>query len=509
MAGPPSPSFIFGNFHALVADSSLTSQWRRQFGRNFRFRLLFGRVELHTSDIKAVARIVTNGSIYNKTPSNLNFARDLLGNGLLSVEGEEHKRQRRIMNPAFAPMQIRALTEVYVEKAIHLRDVWAHQVADNPDGVVLDVSGWFRRVTLAVIGQAGFNYEFNALASEEEKEESNPLNKAFNDLQHSPQSQLYARFRTVQAVFPALKILPVPGSQVMSQARAVMRAISGQIISTGKAEVVAADSKEETPFMSKRDVISLLLKSNLSADVPETHRMSDRDMAAQIPTLLFAGQETTSAVISWTLHVMSLQPRVQTKLRDELLSLDTDNPTTEELNGLPYLECVVRETLRLYPPVPYTQRVATQDDVLPLAEPWMDLRGEVHENLLVPKGQILHVPIRAVNTDPEIWGPDALEFVPERWDALPEAISAIPGVYAHLLTFFGGTHNCIGYRFALLEIKAILYAVVRAFEFTPAIPKERIVPQALGLIHRPAVVGEDKSQISGLPLVVRAYNHEA
>ena len=91
--------------------------------------------------------------------------------------------------------------------------------------------------------------------------------------------------------------------------------------------------------------------------------------------------------------------------------MPTDNPTLEELNRLPYLECVIRETLRLYAPVTAVGRVAAMDDVLPLSEPLRDSKGNVvAESLLVKKGQIIRVPIIAVNRLKDIWGEDALEF---------------------------------------------------------------------------------------------------
>ncbi|KAJ7648090.1 cytochrome P450 [Roridomyces roridus] len=519
MPGPPSPNFILGNFKAMAEDSSLTSQWRDQFGRNFRFRSLFGRMELHTSDIKAVNHIVMNNAVFPKLTSNLDVSKDLLGNGLLSVEKEEHKRQRRIMNQAFAPSQIRLLTELFTEKAIQLREIWVDQITGTPDGATFDVSAWFRRVSLDIIGQAGFNYSFDSLTTHGHAQ-PNEMEDAFTRLIHSPRSQLYAGFRTAQGMVPILKFLPIPGRKVANDARDTMKRIAHRIISGSKAELAAEAQSKDTAapvsLQGKRDLLSVLLKSNIAAEaLPESQRMSDADLAAQIPTFLLAGHETTSTAASWTLHALSHHPAIQTKLRDELLaSATTENPTMDELNALPYLECVVRETMRLYAPVHFTQRVAVQDDVIPLSNPYIDKRGNEHESLVIRQGQIIHVPILAVNTDPEIWGEDALKFIPERWEnpqALPSATSAIPGVYTHLLTFFGGAHNCIGYRFALVELKAIIFTLVRAFEFAPAVPSEDVVPQAVGLIHRPAVVGKDekKTKKTGLPLVVKVYNEDA
>ena len=101
---------------------------------------------------------------------------------------------------------------------------------------------------------------------------------------------------------------------------------------------------------------------------------------------------------------------VQAKLRAELLALDTETPTMEELNSLPYLEKVVHETLRLHAPVTFTNRVATRDDVLPVSAPYTDRDGNVRHEIPIGKGDRVLIPIAALHTSEEIWGADALEF---------------------------------------------------------------------------------------------------
>ena len=98
---------------------------------------------------------------------------------------------------------------------------------------------------------------------------------------------------------------------------------------------------------------------------------------SEVPTFLVAGHETTSTATTWALFALTQSPEVQDKLRKQLLTVGTDNPTMDELNALPYLDAVVRETLRVHAPVPSTMRVATEDDILPLGEPVKDKNGNV------------------------------------------------------------------------------------------------------------------------------------
>jgi len=499
VVGPKNPSFVFGNFKQIGEDPHLTTKWRNEFGANFRFKGLFSISELHTSDLKAINHIVARSEIYQKAASNRASAQLLLGKGILSVELEEHKRHRRALNPAFGVAQIRAVTEIFVEKAVQLRDIWARQAEQQNGAASIEVLSWLRRMTLDVIGQAGFNYQFDAL---ENNGKSNELDEVFTKLFHSPQANTYNVFRLSQAIMPILRIMPGPGRNLLRAARNKMYIIGKQIVSRSKADIRATEG--EKSLVGKRDLLSTLLKANLSTTLPETQRLNDSEVISEIPTFFFAGHETTSSATTWALYALSVNTAAQNKLREELLTMSTDNPTMDELNSLPYLEHVIRETMRVHAPVVFTQRMAMKDDVLPLSKPYIDKEGRSHDSLPIPKGQMIHIPILAVNTDKELWGEDATEFKPERWENLPESVSDIPGVWANLLTFFAGPHNCIGFRFSLVEMKALLFTLIRAFEFEQAVPHGGIGPLTSGLLQRPTVLGEGKG--TGLPLIVKPYN---
>ncbi|KAJ7177190.1 cytochrome P450 [Mycena filopes] len=501
VAGPESPSFLVGNFKQMASNPAQTEQWRNEFGPIFRFKGLFSVSELHASDLKAITHIVTNGSRYQKAPAALVNTRRLFGKGLLGVETSEHKRHRKILNPAFGVSQIRALTEVFIEKSVQLRDIWAQQVGTEASARI-DVLIWLRRMTLDVIGQAGFNYQFHGL---EPNHQPNELNGVFTDLFHSPQSIRIARFRLAQAMVPILQLVPVPGWRVTANARQKLAAVGTQIVSESKANM--HDSEGEKKAGSGRDLLSLIVKANVATNLSPSQRLGDAEVIAQIPTFFLAGHETTSTAASWALHALSHDQRVQKKLREELLTMSTDNPTMEELNSLSYLESVVREVMRVHAPAVFTQRMAMEDDVLPLSKPYIDRQGNSHDSLPISKGQMIHVPILAVNTDKEIWGEDAHEFKPERWENIPERATAIPGVWGNLMTFFAGPHNCIGFRFSIAELKALLFTLLRAFEFLPAVPRDQIKPIMSGILQRPSLV-ENSKQGSGLPLIVKPYNSQ-
>ncbi|KAG9010602.1 hypothetical protein FRB93_003870 [Tulasnella sp. JGI-2019a] len=169
--------------------------------------------------------------------------------------------------------------------------------------------------------------------------------------------------------------------------------------------------------------------------------------------------------MSWGLYWLAKAPSLQSKLREEVLAVPNDSPSMDELNSLPYLNNVVKELLRLTPPIPLARRISALDTVIPLAQSVIDKNGKEINKIFVRRGEDMMVHIFASNTNPDIWGPDAFEFRPERFDKLPEAVSEVPSMYGNLSTFLAGPKGCIGFRVALLEIKSMLFTLIRTFEF--------------------------------------------
>ncbi|KAF7366265.1 hypothetical protein MSAN_00882700 [Mycena sanguinolenta] len=504
VGGPRNPSWIFGNVKELGSETGLTERWQEEFGPIYLFRGLFSRRKLYVADVKALSYIVANDARFVRVPVDVKFKVGLLGEGLLTVVGDDHKRQRRILNQAFGGPQIRYLTEIFVKKAVQLRDMWVAELAQGnsvaPD-LTVDICDGIGRMTLDVIGEAGFNHEFQALA---DTGKPNKLAELLTNLFHSPEARRNWMFLQLQTLIPALKLLPLPGQKALATAHATMYSIASQIVSESKR---ALSDGEKSFDSSKRDLLSILLKANMPTSIPAHQRLSDAELIAQISTFVAAGHETTSNAIAWALHSLSLHRATQRKLREELSTISSENPTMDELNSLPYLESVVREALRFHGPVAFVDRMATQDDVLPLSRPYIDKTGKSHDTLPIRKGQIVHMSILALNHDQDIWGPDAGEFRPERWENVPSGAGAIPGMpHPNLFSFFAGQTNCIGYRFALVEIKALLFTLIRAFEFEPAVPSSRI--GRCGSLVRTPMYLDDLERGTSLPMNMKPVNKQ-
>lgn len=164
-----------------------------------------------------------------------------------------------------------------------------------------------------------------------------------------------------------------------------------------------------------------------------------------INTMLFAGFDTTSLALAWTLFLLAIHPDQQESLREELVALqnsvaDPSDPSIfSTLDELPKLENVIRESLRLIPPVHSSLRVAMEDDIIPTAEP-VRMRGGImsSDGVRIKKGTFVHVALEGMNMLRDVWGEDAPDFRPERWDNLSDAVKQNPGIYVGTMTFSHG-----------------------------------------------------------------------
>ena len=167
------------------------------------------------------------------------------------------------------------------------------------------------------------------------------------------------------------------------------------------------------------------VKSNLSTEIPQDQRMSDNDILNNVNTFMFAGSDTSSLALTWTLWLLAKNPEMQDRLREELstvhcpgsfgdLSADEIDSLYDSISELPYLDKVIKEALRLVPPIHSSLRVATQDDVIPTSQPYtVQTPGgpvKVTSPISMAKGTLVHIPIEAFNRAKSIWGPDAWEF---------------------------------------------------------------------------------------------------
>ncbi|KAI9066011.1 cytochrome-450 hydroxylase [Trametes sanguinea] len=527
LPGPPVRTF-FGNHLGAVLDPARSPRVHEKFvkdyGRNVRIRGLFPWEErLFTLDPVSLAHILKHSTIYEKPWQSRALISSMIGVGMLAAEGQTHKRQRRVATAAFSIQQMRSLVPVTFQKGVELKDKWLSLISEAKKtsqdekargGAKLDVCHWVSRATFDVIGLAGFDYQFNAIHGQ-----TNELFMAYKDMFETAISQQKGSLWDLLALyFPILdKIWPGERYKVVKKSHEVINRVAGRLIQEKKSKI--EESEKAGSVYGGKDLLSALLRSNIAVDLPPDQRISDEDILHNINTFLFAGSDTSSLTMTWLLYLLAKYPDVQDRLRAELLAIaptaPLDSLTEDEIASLytaiaelPYLEKVVKETLRLIPPVHSSIRVATQDDIIPTSTP-VELRGaggkvEKVGSFVMPKGACVHVPIEAFNLDREVWGPDGWAFNPDRWDNLPEAVKAQPGLYNNILTFSAGPRSCIGVKFSIIEIKMFTYILVTHFKFAEADP----VGKANVVLTRPYVMDKHREG-SQCPLYVIPLESEA
>ncbi|XP_012790154.2 cytochrome P450 3A12-like [Sorex araneus] len=209
------------------------------------------------------------------------------------------------------------------------------------------------------------------------------------------------------------------------------------------------------------DLLQLMLNSQNSKEVDTHKAMTDMELVAQSIIFIFAGYETTSSTLSFLMYCLAIHPDVQQKLQQEIDATfpNKEPPTYDALLQMEYLDMVVNETLRLYPIAGRLERVCKKD---------VEING-----LIIPRGTVVMMPIFVLHKDPELW-PEPEEFRPERFSK-ENKDNINPYVY---MPFGTGPRNCIGMRFALMNMKVALIKTLQNFTFKPC--KETQIPVQLG-----------------------------
>ncbi|KAG5637994.1 hypothetical protein H0H81_002355 [Sphagnurus paluster] len=431
IGGPPVPGWFKNHLYPVLEPSispKVYEMFVKKYGRSIRIRGVGPWDErLLTLDPISVAHVLKNSTIYEKPWQSRRLITSLIGCGMLSAEGQIHRRQRRVATPAFSIQNLRTLVPLVFRKGSELKDRWMNMIIDAPKAdndsnapLSIDVCHWVSRATFDVIGLAGFGYEFNAI-----KDETNELFCAYKEMFEVSISQGKITRTMMNIYLPFVSSLfPDKSMRTVQRCQQVIHRVAGQLIQENKRKISDAE-KTGSPFLG-RDLLSLLMKSNVATDLPAKDRISDEDILNNINTFMFAGSDTSSLTLTWTLLLLAENPDIQMRLRSELLSIapasagGLESLTEEETRSLydsianmPLLNNVCRESLRLVPPVHSSIRVATQDDVIPTSYPVHKRNGMVHEgrrSVTVPKGSFVHVAVEGFNLDKGIWGEDAWSF---------------------------------------------------------------------------------------------------
>ena len=334
--------------------------------------------------------------------------------GLLTIDGEKHRQQRRAVQPAFHKKQIEGYAAIMGHYTQEVLKTWQ-------PGQRVNLSRAMQELTLRIVSKCLFSIDLSSQLA--------PLSAAFDGIIGSSTS-------VAEDLLNIRIDNPVTG---YGKRMAAMRQLDMLIYT-----LIAQRRDDEREH---QDMLAMLMSAESGESPGKT--LTEKQIHDHILTFLAAGHETTAMSLVWTFYLLSQHPQIRATLQRDLRTvLAGREPTLDDLAQLPYLDWVLNESLRLYPPA------------------WMQLRFVAEEveldGVRLPAGTLLILSQWVLHRLPDLWQ-DAGNFVPERWN--PEHEQQLPpGAY---FPFGGGPRTCIGMPFALLEAKLILASVLQRYTPQP------------------------------------------
>jgi cytochrome P450 len=425
----PRGNFLFGNLPDLWRNPlEFYPEIRERYGDVVRLRGVGGLswyLVSHPNDIEHVFKS-------KQYPKGLfvETVKLLVGNGLITSEGEFWRRQRRLASPAFHRQRLINLSTMMTASAERVVERWEVPASQ---GQPVDVAQDMMALTLEIVGRALFNVD---------------LSKAADEVGHALTVALeYVNHRSLNPL-SLPEQFPTRQNRRFKRARQTIDQLMYQIIE---------DHRRNPSTATHGDLLTMLLEAR---DEETGEGMNNQQLRDEVTTIVLAGHETTAATLAWTWYLLAQHPDVAHKLRNELDDvLAGRTPTFEDLPNLPYTRMVIDETLRLYPPVWSVARQAMEDDEI----------GGYH----IPAKSPIVVSQYVTHRHPKFWdNPEA--FDPERFS--PERSTG-----RHKFAYFpfgGGPRICIGNNFALMEAQLLLATLAQHYELA-LVPEHPVVPEPL------------------------------
>jgi cytochrome P450 len=426
-ARPPGPkgAFLLGHIVELIRDSMrFLERCSRQYGDVVVLRFFHVPVCLlaNPADIE---------SVLSKNSANFLKARDyramksILGNGLLTSEGAFWQRQRKLVNPAFRHENIDLYAQTMVSATSRMLDGWR-------DGETRDVHQDFMAVTLEIVTRALFGSEVPG--------DTAKVGKWLEILMEDFMRQAGMAFLLPESV-------PVPTFFRLRRAIESLNAMIYKLIDQRRAERAAGNAPEH------HDLLEMLL----SAQGEEGSQMTDEQVRDEVMTLFLAGHETTANALSWTWYLLAQHPEITTKLFAELDSvLQGHAATAADSARLPYTEMVVKESMRLYPPVWAVGR----QSIGPFEAGGYQFPAKTNVVILQ----------RTLHRDPRYFAEPEV-FDPERWSPDSPRYRVLPR-FAYF-PFGGGPRVCVGTGFAMMESILLLATIAQRYDMKLA-PHQKV-----------------------------------
>ncbi|PPQ88908.1 hypothetical protein CVT25_009143 [Psilocybe cyanescens] len=509
LRGPPKANFFFGVARLVRLSPHphiLYENWANRYGSVYHIPLLLGSEAVVVSDLKAVAHIFSKDTYtYVRTPGFRAIIDQVIGRGLLWVEGEVHRRQRKTMNPAFSPAVIRKMAPSFYDCTYKLKGVWDKMLDSNaPETKVqVEMHEWTMKLVLDTVGNTVFGHQFNTLDGEK-----STVEEALRVFNTTIPTKLGMLAYTVSIFLPWVLRLPIKRNQLnkdLSEAARLM--LEGVMVNQNSDLEGDAQTRDKS-------IVELFVKEAEDDGSDLQSPEGKEEILAKMKNLLIAGSDSPGIMLVWVLIELARHPEMQNRVREEITACPGAELEWSSLQfSCPFLDAVISEALRLRPTVGETPRVANEDDVLHLKEPILDASGKLVDRIPITKGTNIIIPNHYLNSSPSIWGSDGLQFNPDRWmdtylsrsgDDPNDAISE----KRRLWTFGDGPRICVGKAFVMVQMKIVLAVLLRHFIFELPQGPETPMDIHYSLVRRPKIKGLEGAMMPLLVSRVDGINSE-
>ncbi|KXX74106.1 Cytochrome P450 4F5 [Madurella mycetomatis] len=377
---------------------------------------------------------------FQKPPFFVRLIANIVGFGLGFAEGEEHRKQRRVLAALFSSSNLKEFIPLLRSKARHLSNQFDGII--ETEGGVVELVSVYSKITLDIMGVFALGLELDDI------QPSNTSKISFQACYHElfePDS-LGQMLLAINGIIP-IRWLPLEANRRFIQATKTIRrqlrdVIRDRIRAVGASKAAGKGSSEE----KAKDLLTFMVAEKYYAD---SDQWTENEIMDQILTFLAAGHQTTADALTWATQLMIEHPAEAQRLRTEVVELLRRNPVPEyrDIEALPYLKNFTREVLRVHCPGVNVAREAIDDVVI--------------QGVTIPKGTTVLMQPAIIQHNPTVWGSDCDEFKPDRWDRL-EGEAADPWAFS---AFSHGPRICIGRTLSMLEFKIILIELVSTFDF--------------------------------------------
>ncbi|MGF1757091.1 cytochrome P450 [Photobacterium sagamiensis] len=443
---------LLGNFLQVQTKNlhQVLEQWCLEYGDTYKINIA-GMLFVVISDPVVVKDILRRRpKSFNRTANLEKVFKELGIHGVLSANGESWKRQRKLIMPAFSKKSLTSFFPLLEQITERLR---LRLMKKSEQSTLFAIHDDLRRFTVDITTSLVFGHDTRLLEHDGD------------DLQKYLEVIFPVLNSRTKMPFPYWHYIKLQKDRNVEQALIEVEKYALEIVEQTHAEL------QQNPELA--DSPETILQAMVAASDDDNNRLTNKELFANILTLLLAGEDTTSNLIAWMLYFISQQPEVQDKICEEAKQIRQNHEgllSVQGLDELIYLESVARETLRLKSTAPMIS-AETVDQVT------------LVDGTELPTGTRLFLMTRlgGMNTDRF---PDAYQFRPERWQTEAMATEACPHRATSHFPFGGGARHCPGESLAFMEAKMVVAMLCQQFDiYQPEVPP--VVEEEFAITMRP------------------------